>query len=45
MHDLRKRHYVVASNVCKVKSRGGQQFSLWWAAALRPSVRKMSNFH
>lgn len=39
MHDLHKRHYVIASNVCKVTSRG-QQFSLWQAAALRPSVKK-----
>lgn len=44
MHDLHKRHYVIASNVCKVTSRG-QQFSHWQAAALRPSVKKMSNFH
>lgn len=39
MHDLHKRHYVIASNVCKVTSRG-QQFSRWQAAALRPSVKK-----
>lgn len=45
MHDLHKRHYVVtASNVCKVTSRG-RRFSLLQVAALRSSVRKMSDFH